>query len=1147
MSNFSKLIDNERISLLTIFKAICEKEVKELAIATGYWDLAGTMLLLNELERFDNIRLLIGRELSIARNNLKNIETDFPYTDIAQLLQDQKVSDETRTAVRRIANLIGTKTLRVKIYKKDFLHAKCYIFGKEGLNQAYGIIGSSNFTKKGMQDNLELNYLEDNHQNVLFKPQSDIQTHGHLSWFNQLWHDPHTQEWTGKFSQIINTSNHGFKLYSPKDMYWKVLEELYGEELDQIPENSNDTAHDNGLLKFQKRNVERIVHILRQNQTAILADSVGLGKTKSAIGVMRHYRQKRIIVIAPKSLEQHWKNELFKENISEATIISMSTREEKLEKEEMRWDDKFPVSLFVIDESHNLRSHASKRYELLSKWIEKQSNSHAHVLFLTATPINNSLNDLINQILLGTRGNQSLPLYITKDDGTVTQSYFYDAVKFINNRIKSESKKGNSIDEIIRECKDIIDPLLRKFVIRNTRQSIAKDLQGKPLLIDGKEFHFPKTTVKNMKYPTPPYNQNLESNISEIECRSIEEIGETMNIILHPLRQFRDAPPVQQNTNTLEHSSVYQVYQYILALSFVPYRYAMYYKKFYGKNREELKRLESSDELKKMNSQLGIYGILRTVFLKRFESSAEAIERSILNYRKRLLFFKEQVNHGYLVDVGDLDNIEKLVKSSEFDDASDIFQLSEEELRNKYQKEISKTEISSDMHINNLLDDVKNETEILQSIEEQLQAIKNSDTKFNLFKEIISSILKSQPKTKILVFSFYKDTIEFLKKRLASDAPVSFDYSLAEFVSGGDSNINEIADRFSPHSRNYDINDNELQFLFSTDVLSEGQNLQDCHILINYDLHWNPVRMIQRNGRINRIGSKKDILIYNIIPNQDLENILKLVKVLSEKIAIINATIGSDATILGEEINPVEFQGIYDQNEQTASDAYTELELISDKWFSEDSFIHDLMDFRAQSTEEDKIRIRNIPRGKWGILHNPQPSASEIVIMAKVVPSNNGKQSHSYEFFHNTREIGNMGYLRKGIALLQIKSMHDQEPMDRLTVDKQSHFNDIKEKGKYIIGLDSSESKPLSNRQRNIINFASNNNYPNDKINQLYQLFSTNNVSLGRKVKKYVNAMHSNLSMQALEQLLSLETDNNVNNQNITGIEPFFGFSRENR
>ena len=216
MSNFSKLIDNERISLLTIFKAICEKEVKELAIATGYWDLAGTMLLLNELERFDNIRLLIGRELSIARNNLKNIETDFPYTDIAQLLQDQKVSDETRTAVRRIANLIGTKTLRVKIYKKDFLHAKCYIFGKEGLNQAYGIIGSSNFTKKGMQDNLELNYLEDNHQNVLFKPQSDIQTHGHLSWFNQLWHDPHTQEWTGKFSQIINTSNHGFKLYSLK-------------------------------------------------------------------------------------------------------------------------------------------------------------------------------------------------------------------------------------------------------------------------------------------------------------------------------------------------------------------------------------------------------------------------------------------------------------------------------------------------------------------------------------------------------------------------------------------------------------------------------------------------------------------------------------------------------------------------------------------------------------------------------------------------------------------------------------------------------------------------------------------------------------------------------------------------------------------
>ena len=158
----------------------------------------------------------------------------------------------------------------------------------------------------------------------------------------------------------------------------------------------------------------------------------------------------------------------------------------------------------------------------------------------------------------------------------------------------------------------------------------------------------------------------------------------------------------------------------------------------------------------------------------------------------------------------------------------------------------------------------------------------------------------------------------------------------AAFVSGNSKEVEKIAKRFSPVSKKYKLKkgEHELNYLFATDVLSEGQNLQDAGILVNYDLHWNPVRMIQRNGRINRLGSTYDeVLIANARPSDDLEAYLKLVRRLERKIDTINSTVGNDQSILGEEANPIEFNDMldyFDNNSEIASKAAEKLQLQND-------------------------------------------------------------------------------------------------------------------------------------------------------------------------------------------------------------------------
>ena len=278
-----------------------------------------------------------------------------------------------------------------------------------------------------------------------------------------------------------------------------------------------------------------------------------------------------------------------------------------------------------------------------------------------------------------------------------------------------------------------------------------------------------------------------------------------------------------------------------------------------------------------------------------------------------------------------------------------------------------KKDLNRDKTITNLL------TQLLTLLTE-----KNMDEKLNVFaSHLAKQVKQGKYGKKVLVFSFFSDTIDYLKQALPPLLePIIPSFTKeAAFVSGNSKEVEQIAKRFSPISKKHKMksDEKELNYLFATDVLSEGQNLQDAGMLVNYDLHWNPVRMIQRNGRINRLGSTYDeVLIANSRPNDDLETYLKLVRRLERKIDTINQTVGNDQSILGEEANPVEFNDMLDyfnQNSQKASIAASKLELQGDPLDWTDNYSLELRAFLEAHKEDGEIeRIKSIPKGKWNYL-----------------------------------------------------------------------------------------------------------------------------------------------------------------------------------
>lgn len=976
-----KLIDNTSKEYMLgdiLSEMFFDKQFSEVSIATGYWDLPGMVSLYSPIKSFlergnTSIRLLLGEEPSVKVYQLKNPQkpdTDFPQKFITRDLEELNLNEDFQQVISLLCHHMhadNNSKIEVKVYKRQFLHAKCYIFGSDDEN-AVGIIGSSNFTKQGLYGNLELNQLEDNNATVNYQRKNLTQHPSHRSWFEDLWQQ--SEDWTGVFKEeVLSLSKHGDTCFSPYEMYIHALYRIYGQDLQDEKEDKIDIDDPlegkPELLKFQVQNANSLIKKLERQGVAMLSDSVGLGKTYTAIKVIEHYfkhNNQRVAVICPAGLIPQWERTFTEFKIQNPPRIYSLQDVNKIN--QIRDDLKdIPVGLFVFDESHNLRSSGGQRFEVFIQW--KQENPNAKTLLLTATPINNQLRDLTNQIMLASGGEMhELGRFYDRS----RQKYFTikERLELLQADIKKQITETGVVD--YKQMKEQLTPLLNRFIVRRTRQGIEKEFPD-GLMINGKLQKFPVSWPCNLEYQVPNQYRSHLLKMSELmpslfEAMTYETESLTeLEYLAHPLDLFEFYTPRVTPVN----SSLEIIYTAILSLGFPCYRYNIYRWAYYGRKRGELKL--NSDDNRELSRQIGIYGIFRTVFLKRLESSIFAIKKSVLSYEEKLLNFKQKLEkYNKIISLKNIAALDKML-SMYNEQLSDEDELDAcVEMFEKEEKEFVAIDASEGIfYVEKLKEDIEKDLHLINVLKAQLEFLTDKDDKI----QVLAKHLNQNSDRKVLIFTYFADTLSYLAEQLPQ---YLVHKKNIEFALGNKKEIEDYAKRFAPSSKKYELKtgDIEIDFLVATDKLSEGQNLQDSGMIVNYDLHWNPVRMIQRNGRINRLGSlHEEIYIYNFRPVEQLESYLRLVSKLQEKINLIRYTVGSDQSVLDEEPIPQDFtEDLYSRDEKKRQEAYQKIFETSELLAAEDLFMDDLRAF-DKSEQWDLIykeKIKNLPKGKWGRL-----------------------------------------------------------------------------------------------------------------------------------------------------------------------------------
>ncbi len=1142
----SKILDNsiEKYQLKhTLKELLISKNFTEISIATGYWDLPGMVDIFDELSSFlsrdgSSFRLLLGEEPTVRAYQVKKpqqIDPDFPEKYLKRDLENLQLKEEFQKVATLLSEHLkkdeaGNAKVQIKVYKKTFLHAKCYIFGSEEEN-ALGIIGSSNFTRQGLSGNLELNSIEDNNATVNYKRLNVNQHPSHRSWFEELWNN--SEDWSATFNEeVLELSKHGGTCYSPYEMYIHALYRIYGQELQDEKETKvsvdDPSSGKPQLLTFQIQNANSLIKKLERQAVAMLSDSVGLGKTYTAIKVIEYYKlqlNQRVVVIAPAGLIPQWRKAFG--DFRMVHIPEIYSLQDTIRIDDVRENLKsIPVGLFVFDESHNLRASGGQRFDSFIKW--RQENENARTLLLTATPINNQLSDLTNQIMLGSGGDI---FKLGRFYDRLRQKYYTlkERLELLHADMRRQIRETGFIN--YHSIKEQLTPLLNRFIVRRTRQGIEKEYP-EGLMINGVLQKFPKSYPDNLEYEVPNQFKTQLLNLADLYPLLVEAYNCTISsladleYLAHPLdtlnRLERREQPIQ--------SSLEVLYSGLLSLGFPVYRYNIYRHAYYGRKRGELQL--GVDENRELSRQIGIYGIFRTIFLKRLESSLHSVSLSINSYERKLLDFQSRLEKfNKIISVKNLAKLDKAIEAyNEQSAEEDELDFDINELLGGNAEIITIEADPGIFNVEQLKADIVKDLSILGILKQQLLLLVKKDHKI----KVLADKLDENEENKVIVFTYFADTLEYLQKELPK---LLRNKKNIEFALGSKNDIEDYAKRFAPASKKYNLKqgEKEIDFLVATDKLSEGQNLQDCGIIINYDLHWNPVRMIQRNGRINRLGTKhQEIFIYNFRPTEQLESYLMLVRKLQDKINLIRYTIGSDQSVLDEEPIPQDFtEDLYSRDEKKRMEAFQRIFETSELLAAEDLFLDDLRAFdRSEDyTPDYKESIRCLPRGKWGKIQM-RKEEDEFVHLAHLASAEKEEFEAGYFIAFTRDSIGELLTTTEGLLHIKATSDNNKRFKDKFQNKPTVEAMVLNFISQYQFAEDDHINRyntPLTNAINVLVATMQSYGYPIEEIEKVYNCIISSqnayinkiNMKLVRQVARLIRH-NSHLDDDTIKEFVSL-------------------------
>ena len=888
------VIDNQQHRLADVLNELIEQTAgKPLDIATAYFAISGYRQVKDSLHHVGAFRLIIGSEPQTGADVGLRLRND---------LEAEPFDEATLKLVEELIAFLHAEKVAVRLYDKGFLHAKAYLFHQDQVgphNRAdrlqpfAAIVGSSNFTGPGLGGNKELNlvhrvilptepavdreaaervgYLETQRDRETLYDPSGVDVPDEVrrfiksevgaravtdltAWYERQWSD--STDFKEELIELLDASKFGTKEYTPYEIYTKALYEYFKEELGENASALGRSAVD--LAEFQDDAVKKARRILARYDGVLIADSVGLGKTwigKKLLEDFAYHRRQKAVVVCPASLRDMWENEL-----ASATIAGQVVGMEELGRDTFDPSPYADADVILIDESHNFRNEKANRYLALDAMIQLnggrgRDGEHKKLILLSATPINNDLDDLANQIRLFT---QNRPDYFREAGIGDFTAYFRRARRLVK---KEDASAGVALFNLLEE-----------IMVRNTRPYIRAAYPN--ATIKGKPVAFPNRQLHTVEY----------------------DLGAT-------------------------YGSLYdEIVAAIDSLSLAPYKLEAYKKKAAIENEETHKFEQGREE--------GLVGICKTRFLKRLESSIEAFRLSL---RRALTF--EETYKDYLLDrrVVSSKDFQKAIRYLSRDEDDDIAagsmadELDAVAEAKAYIESLPTVDLNQ-YELRKLTHDVEADVKLLQTLYQRTEGLAARDGKLERLKTLLEtppdqvafqtklgSPVYGLKGKKVLIFSTFKDTTRYLHRSLTSDS---------EFLkSAGSPSIRRIDSGNHPKERGHIIAQfapvasglkepppHPIDILISTDVLSEGQNLQDCGLIINYDLTWNPIRLVQRNGRIDRIGSPHaEIGIYNMFPEAELEALLHLIERLTDRISTIDDLGLLDASVLGEVVHPRTF------------------------------------------------------------------------------------------------------------------------------------------------------------------------------------------------------------------------------------------------
>lgn len=939
----------------TVYKEL-EKHIKKgskVSTISAYFTMYAYSALKKELDKIDEMRFIFttpsfsknkdkeAREYEIVNNNIFGNEFELKLRN-----------EMTQSAVAKDCAKWLKDKVEIKSFKEPNVAQPRMIHVHNKSEEDIVINGSVDFTTDG------LGITGSNRADFNNFMAGEEFTDSQLLSFDTLWNNEMVL--TDVKDKLLKQMEVMYEENSGEFIYFKSLYHIFYNYLDELDEDNivkkgnklKETKIWNTLYQFQQDAVIGAIDKIEKYNGCILADSVGLGKTFTALAIIQYYelRNDRVLVLVPKKLRENWtiytlndKRNIFAEDRFRYDVLNHTdlSRERgfsgNIDLKTINWEN---YDLVVIDESHNFRNNPAvkdrvTRYQRLMNDVIKQGHK-TKLLMLSATPVNNKMNDIKNQIA-----------FITEDKDNALEEIGISSINHTLKNAQAIFNQWSKLDDNTRTGEKFVDMMdLDYFKLLDTL-----------------------TIARSRKHIEKYYDL---AEIGEFPNR-LDPINESSDIDIK-----KEFPTLNEINNEIErlNLSVFSPFLYIL-----PQKREDYAKKY------DIAIGEGKSVFKQTDREKSLIQLMRINLLKRMESSIHSFKLTI----EKLLF---KINK----------TLEKIDNISEYNEDIDISLIDPEE--DEYDELMfgKKTKVLlQDMDLIKWKQDLKLDKEKLEFLFAQAKEVDClRDEKLADLKKVISNKIENpinEDNKKILIFTAFADTAKYLYENISQWIFDNYGLYTALVTGSGDNktnlkavrntDIDEILTSFSPISKNRNIINpemtEEIDILIGTDCISEGQNLQDCDYLINYDIHWNPVRIIQRFGRVDRIGSKnKDIQLVNFWPNIELDEYINLKGRVENRMVMVDVSATGEENIIvnnDKVMNDLEYR----KNQlEKLKDQVIDLEDVSDAISITDLTFNDFKIELMEYMKEHRKELDNAPFGIYSIVPAGEFEPGVIFLLRQV-------------------------------------------------------------------------------------------------------------------------------------------------------------------